>query len=490
MAYRDQVRQSATVNGTGAFTLGAAVSGYQTINAGRSAGDTVEYRFSKDNLFESGIGTLAANGTLTRAPTASSNGGALVNFTAGAGEIVETAIAQSLNDFGRMSQAINMKDLATAGTIPDTYILELNDPSTGFSYKASVAALRTIFGGTGGAVVDSTAPTFPDALTSSSVTQTSFTLGWSAGSDANGISKYEWSYDGTTWTSAGTALSVAITGRTAATTYTMRVRAVDPSGNPSPVRTLPVTTLAGSDTVDPVMSGSMTFTAISASGYTMNWPAGTDNVGVDHYESSIDNGATWQTHANNVLSRVVVGATAATTYNPRVRAHDAAGRVSNVLTAPVTTSAATLTAYTITTYGAYAAPAATIASSTYDYTYGTNQKGFTTGKTGGAYWNVKATTGGANAPGCAFVWHTSGTVAPTTPIWDGTGYANGFSPNYNGTNPNNTPIRSTFNGNAFTNQAILWVPNGSGTTTWYLWAKPDDDDWKCLNPSGMTVTGS
>lgn len=99
MAYRDLVKQAATVNGTGAFTLGAAVSGYQTMHIGRPIGTVIKYTFRKGTEWEVGKGALGANGVLTRFPSASSNSGNLVNFTAGAGEIAETPNAADASKF-------------------------------------------------------------------------------------------------------------------------------------------------------------------------------------------------------------------------------------------------------------------------------------------------------------------------------------------------------------------------------------------------------
>lgn len=98
MSYRDLVKQAATVNGTGAFTFGAAVQGFQTMNAGRAVGEKVKYKFTLGADWEVGIGTIAANSTLLRMPSASSNNGALVPFAAGTGELIETVTAAAFNE--------------------------------------------------------------------------------------------------------------------------------------------------------------------------------------------------------------------------------------------------------------------------------------------------------------------------------------------------------------------------------------------------------
>lgn len=308
------------------------------------------------------------------------------------------------------SIGISLADLPSLASLSDTDLIAVARPGVG-DYKITCAVLKAYADGTTAPPADSTAPVFPDALTSANVTQTEFTLGWSAATDASGIARYEYSYDNSTWTTAGTALSVNLTGRTAGTTYTMRVRALDPSGNASTVRTLVVVTLANSgDTQAPVMSGSINIANQTSSGYTKNWSAATDNVGFDHYESSIDNGASWQ-NMGTATSRVVTGRPAATTDNVRVRAHDAAGNISNVLTGTATTSpTAPVKQYTVRTINpdgtaisgaAFPSGSATFAGSSSDL------------YAGGSGLRVQVLDANGNAPDSVkFVWGKSPTVPP------------------------------------------------------------------------------
>lgn len=98
MSYRDLVKQAATVAGTNPFVFGGAVQGFQTMNAGRAIGEKVRYKFTLGADWEVGIGTIAANSTLLRLPSASSNGGALVNFASGTGELSEAVTAAAFNE--------------------------------------------------------------------------------------------------------------------------------------------------------------------------------------------------------------------------------------------------------------------------------------------------------------------------------------------------------------------------------------------------------
>lgn len=94
------------------------------------------------------------------------------------------------------------------------------------------------------------------------------------------------------------------------------------------------------DTTAPSMVGSLSSSAITATGYMLSWTAGTDNVGVAGYEYSTDGSATWS-DAGNVLSKTITGLAASTTYHNLVRDYDAAGNRSTPISLDVTTTATT-----------------------------------------------------------------------------------------------------------------------------------------------------
>ena len=97
-----------------------------------------------------------------------------------------------------------------------------------FSY-GEVEDYKIILGTSGG---DSQAPTAPKNLTASNIAQTSLTLSWLASTDNVGVTGYEVFMGNTSLgTVAGT--SANITGLTAATAYSFKVRAFDAAGNNS-----------------------------------------------------------------------------------------------------------------------------------------------------------------------------------------------------------------------------------------------------------------
>ena len=187
---------------------------------------------------------------------------------------------------------------------------------------------------------DTTPPTLTGSITVTAITTTTATLTWPAGADNTAVTSYETSLDGTTWTDRGNVLTIGLTGLTANTAYTARVRAKDAAGNVStPAITGAFTTTAAGDTTAPVLTGSITSSAITSTSYTLTWPAATDNVAVTGYEYSVNGGSTY-TATGTALTVNVIGRTAGATDSVAVRAFDAAGNRSLALSATLTLAAA------------------------------------------------------------------------------------------------------------------------------------------------------
>jgi chitodextrinase len=230
------------------------------------------------------------------------------------------------------SNGTDVTTLATVTSAPTgSYVIVLNtDGSMNRLLASSLGSAPP---------ADTTAPTVPTSLVTSNVTATGATLSWTASTDNSGAAPtYEVSRDNSSWTAAS-ASPYAFTGLTASTLYTLYVRALDGSGNRSAAASIQVTTSASADTTAPTMSGSVTTSNVTANSLTMAYTAGSDNVAVTRYDVSVDTGtASWVSNGTN-LSYNATGLTASTAYTARVRAADAAGNLSNVLTASVTTSA-------------------------------------------------------------------------------------------------------------------------------------------------------
>lgn len=91
------------------------------------------------------------------------------------------------------------------------------------------------------------------------------------------------------------------------------------------------------DMEDPVMFGGINITNVTDTSMTLSWQAGQDNIGIASYQYNM--GSAWIGVGLN-LSANVTGLTSSTSYNIQVRALDAAGRSSNVLSVTQATNAA------------------------------------------------------------------------------------------------------------------------------------------------------
>ena len=86
LVIKDRIKETATTTGTGTFTLGGAVSGFQAfseIGNGNTTYYCIEHQTQDE--FEVGLGTYTLSGTTLARTTiiTSSNAGNAVNFSAG-----------------------------------------------------------------------------------------------------------------------------------------------------------------------------------------------------------------------------------------------------------------------------------------------------------------------------------------------------------------------------------------------------------------------
>jgi chitodextrinase len=185
---------------------------------------------------------------------------------------------------------------------------------------------------------DTQAPSVPSGLAASSITETTFTLSWTASSDNVGVTGYD-VYQGATNLGAVTGTSANITGLTASTTYAFSVRAKDVAGNVSTASSdLSVTTATPPDTQAPSIPSGLAASSVAQTTFTLSWTASSDNVAVTGYD--VYQGAT---NIGTVagITTDITGLTASTAYTFSVRAKDAAGNTSAASSSiNVTTAAA------------------------------------------------------------------------------------------------------------------------------------------------------
>ncbi|MFX3631428.1 MAG: fibronectin type III domain-containing protein [Candidatus Pristimantibacillus sp.] len=186
---------------------------------------------------------------------------------------------------------------------------------------------------------DNTPPTSPTNLASPSKTETTINLTWTESTDNVGVTGYE-IYNGTTLAATSTTTSFTVTGLTANTAYSFKVRAKDAAGNLSAASTaLSVTTdhVMVEDNEAPTVPTNLTSTFKTKTSVSLAWTVSTDNVGVTEYE--VYNGTTLA-GTSTTTSFTVTGLIANTAYNFKVAAKDAAGNRSAASTAlSVTTEA-------------------------------------------------------------------------------------------------------------------------------------------------------
>ncbi len=143
---------------------------------------------------------------------------------------------------------------------------------------------------------DTTAPSSPENVSVSGITENSAAVTWEQASDNVAVAGYN-IYLGDSETPVNgdqpvTELTYTLTGLDAATAYTVRIEAVDTSGNRSEVMAeAAFTTAEAQGTVDeeaPTKPTNTTVEAKTENSITISWTASEDNVGVVGYKVLVD----------------------------------------------------------------------------------------------------------------------------------------------------------------------------------------------------------
>ena len=117
LVVKDRVQVTSTTTGTGTFTLGSAVSGFQSFSA-IGDGNTTYYAIVGGTEWEVGLGTYTSSGTLLSrdAILESSNGGTAVNFSAGSKDVFVTYPAEKAIYLGNLptKMVVLKRDATTA----------------------------------------------------------------------------------------------------------------------------------------------------------------------------------------------------------------------------------------------------------------------------------------------------------------------------------------------------------------------------------------
>lgn len=112
------------------------------------------------------------------------------------------------------------------------YYKHSNTPNMSSQIRASASTAQVTFTSASQGSTDTTPPSTPASLFTTALTSSSFTLHWAVASDAVGVTGYDIFKD-SSWIGDSAANQFSVTGLTAATAYSMTVKARDAAGNVS-----------------------------------------------------------------------------------------------------------------------------------------------------------------------------------------------------------------------------------------------------------------
>lgn len=462
----DRLKQLTSVTSTDVVMLGGAVTGFRTVAQALAdfdlvVGDEIPMMVESGSSWELGKYRVDSGTQLTRLEVISSwIGGTAVTFPSGSKEIFCTPSADYLN-------GLTIGDLPTAPSIPDTFEFELRDPSSGASYKATVAALKAIFGGTA-------AP---------AVTVTSVTVSPSAPSVAGGA------------TQTFTATVTGTNSPAQTVTWTASAGSITTGGvftAPASIASAQTITITARSTVDTTKTGTATVTVPATGTATPT----VSSVSVSPSTASVSGGATQQ------FTATVTG-----TNSPSqgVNWTASAGSInsSGLFTAPAATSSAQTVTVTATSQldstksgaATVTVPASTVVGGPHSFAPYTAGNTFKTtidrSEANVSYSNIKQFAVGKDQSAGGTWWNITPNVAAGTDVRSGWGLSNTNPPaditagqNIDGTSSINGLVPMTDRPDpAWQGVASLWVPANEQSGPWYFWIKVGAY-YYCLNAGG------
>lgn len=260
----DLIKETTTTTGTGAITLGGAFSVdfrafYPTIPVGSVVPCVIRGRGTGE--WEISEATLTAQQTLARTSVkASSNGGALVNFSAGIKDVSIDLTADLMNGYARKEDGRKISELTATNSFADDdmLVVEKADGSV-------CSILGSIIKASGGVPADNTGPTLSSPTAAQTGTNTA--NGSVTTNEATGVLYFLATVNATETVATVKAnggvqaissvgsKSVSVSGLTAATQYYLHFVHTDASNNDSTrVTSAAFTTAAVADTTAPTLS--------------------------------------------------------------------------------------------------------------------------------------------------------------------------------------------------------------------------------------------
>ena len=323
-------------------------------DTGRSASTSYSYRVRAVDA-ASNLGPYSATATATTpappdttAPTAPTNLGA----TAASSTVVNLSWSAATDDVAvtgyrvERCQGGGCSVFAEIGQPTGTTFSDTGrSASTSYSYRVRAIDAASNLGpysatatATTPAPPDSTAPTAPTNLGATAASSTVVNLSWSAATDNVAVTGYrvERCQGGgcSVFAEIGqpTGTTFSDPGRSASTSYSYRVRAIDAASNLGPYSaTATATTPAPPDTTAPTAPTNLAATAASSTVVNLSWSAATDNVAVTGYRVERCQGGGCSVFAEIGQPTGTTfsdpGRSASTSYSYRVRAIDAASNL-------------------------------------------------------------------------------------------------------------------------------------------------------------------
>ncbi len=174
--------------------------------------------------------------------------------------------------------------------------------------------------------IETIAPSIPQNLKVTNITETSFDLSWDSSTDNVGVYGYYIYFNGEKYSFADTN-SKSFTGLTQNSKFVIKIKAQDTNGNYSDFSDeIEVSTLASSDNESPSTPENLNAIRIAQTSFDLIWDASTDNVSVDAYDVYVDD----ELYATTDTCFCLVAAlNASTSYHIRVLARDAVNNFSD-----------------------------------------------------------------------------------------------------------------------------------------------------------------
>lgn len=242
---------------------------------------------------------------------------------------VERCQGTNCTNFSEIAQptGTTFNDTGRTPGVPYSYRVRAVDAAGNFSGYSNTAGATTR---------DSTPPTSPTNLTANAASETQINLSWGASSDNVGVREYRvercQGAACTNFTEIAQPAATAFndTGRSPATAYRYRVRAVDTAGNLGGYSNIAAAVTP--DNTAPTPPTNLVGNVISEIQINLSWGASSDNVGVARYGVERCQGTNCTNFAEIAQPTTATfnntGLSAGTPYRYRVRAADAAGNLS------------------------------------------------------------------------------------------------------------------------------------------------------------------